>query len=66
MDESVNVLAFVRGRKITACLTMLRHWAFAPSLVGRPIARDDAVFLVQEHEPGYFTVLPREEQVTQP
>ncbi len=66
MDESVNVLAFVHGRRVVACLRVPRHWDFVPLLVGKLVARDDAAFLVQEHGPGSYTLSPCEGQTTQP
>lgn len=64
MSDSFSLLVFVHDHDVAAYLTIPRPWDFAESLVGRPIAREDTVFLLREHAPGYYTLLPREGETT--
>jgi len=63
MSESFSLLVFVHDHDVAAYLEIPRRWDFTESLVGRLIAREDAVFLFQEKSPGYYVLVPSKDAI---
>lgn len=60
MSDYANVLIFVRGQSVVAYWEIPRRWDFDKSVLGRPIARDDAVFVPQAKDRGTYVLQLRD------
>jgi hypothetical protein len=66
MSESFSLLVFVHDDSVAAHVEIPRRWRFIVSPFDQPIAHADAVFQLQELSPGYYMLLSRAAQTTQP
>lgn len=66
MGDAYNLLVFVHDDTFAAHVDILSPWKFAPSVCGRPITPQHAVFLIEEQPWGAQVLHLRDEAASSP